>query len=111
MFFARLPEQAGNGGKPEEHDSTDLKGPRTLLRIRPEIFVFEPDLGLKLGQTQPKIPGTVPTNRHTTIPNDSGPISACFDGDPKLLNCEIAQARPVRLFCACRLCRRPAGLL
>ncbi len=44
------------------------------------------DLGLKLGQTEPNISGTVYTNRHTTIPNDSEPISACFDGDPKLLN-------------------------
>ena len=71
--------------------SAELKGPRQLVRIRPEIFDFEPDLGLKLGQTKPNIPGTVPTNRHTTLPNDSGPISACFDDDPKLLNCEIAQ--------------------
>ncbi len=29
--------------------------------------------------------------RHTTIPNDYGPISACFGDDPTLLNCEIAQ--------------------
>jgi hypothetical protein len=70
-------------------DSAELKELRTLLRIRPEILDFEPDLGLKLGQTKPKIPGTVPINRHTTMPNDSGPISPCFD--PKLLNCEIAQ--------------------
>ena len=77
--------------KQSEYDSAELKGPRKLLRIRPGIFDFEPDLGLKLGQTKPKISGTVPTNRHTTIPNDSGPISTCFDDDPKLLNCEIAQ--------------------
>ncbi len=51
-------------------------------------------MGLKRGQTRPKIHGTVSTNRHTTIPNDSGPISACFDDDPKLVNCEIAQPRP-----------------
>ncbi len=69
------------------------KGPRTLLRIGPEIFVFEPDLGLKLGQTKPKISGTVPTNWHTKIPNDAGPISAYFDDDPKLLNCEIDQPK------------------
>ena len=54
---------------------------------------FEPDLGLAPNQTKPNIPGTVPTNWHTTIPNDSGPVSACFDDDPKLLNCEIAQPR------------------
>ncbi len=50
-------------------------------------------MGLKLGQSKPEISGTVPTNRHTTIPNDSGPSSACFDEDPKLFNCEIAQLR------------------
>ena len=61
------------------------------MRIRPEIFDFEPDLGLKLGQTKPNISGTVPTKGHTSIPNDSGPSSACFDEDPKLFNCEIAQ--------------------
>ncbi len=71
----------------------ELKGPRKLLGIQPGIFDFEPDLGLKRGQTKPQIPGTVPTNRHTTIPDDSGPISACFDDDPKLFNCEIAQPR------------------
>ncbi len=64
--------------------------------IRPEVFDFEPELGLKLGQTEPKISGTVPTNRHTTIPNDSGPVSACFDDDSKLLNCEIAQPNHAR---------------
>ncbi len=71
--------------------SAELKGPGKLVWIRPEIFDFEPDLGQKLGQTKPKIPGTIPTNRHTTIPNDSVPMSACFEDDPKLLNCEIAQ--------------------
>ncbi len=58
---------------------------------RKSVFDFEPDLGLKLGKLKPKRFGTVPTNRHTTIPNESGPISACFDDDPKLLDCEIAQ--------------------
>ncbi len=71
--------------------SAELTKPRKLLRIRPEIFDLEPDLGIKLGQPKPKIPGTVPTNRHTTIPNDSGPMLACFDDHSKLLNCEIAQ--------------------
>jgi hypothetical protein len=71
--------------------STELTGPGTLLRIWPEIFDFEADLGLKLGQTRPKISATVPTNRHPRVPNDSGPISACFDDDPKPFNCEIAQ--------------------
>ncbi len=52
------------------------------MRIRPEIFDFESDLGLKPGQTNPQISRTVLTNRDTTIPNDSGPISACFDDDP-----------------------------
>ncbi len=46
-----------------------------LFRIRPEIFDVDPDLGLKLGQTKPEISGALPTNRHTAIPNDSGPSS------------------------------------
>ncbi len=57
------------------------------------IFDFASDLGPKLGQTQPNISGTVPTNRHTKIPNDSGPISACVDDDPTILNCEIAHPK------------------
>ncbi len=77
----------------KDHDSAELKGPRKLLRIRPGIFDFEPDLGLKLGQTEPEISGTAPTDRHTTIPNDSAPTSACFGDDPQLVNCEIAQPR------------------
>ncbi len=40
-----------------------------------------------------RIPGTVPTDRHTTTPHDSDPISACFDDHPKLLNCEKAKPR------------------
>ncbi len=51
-----------------------------------EICDVKPKLGLNRGQTKPKISGTVPTNRHTTIPNDSVPIPACFDDDPKFLN-------------------------
>ncbi len=64
--------------------SAELKEPGQLSRIRPEIFEFEPEFGLKLGQTKPKISGTVPTKHHTKIPNDSGPISTCFDDDPNL---------------------------
>ncbi len=66
--------------------STDLTGPRKVVRIRQGIFDFEPDLGLRLGQTEPQTSGTVSIIRHATIPNDSGPISACFDDDPTLLN-------------------------
>ncbi len=79
--YERVPELAG-------HCSAELEGPRKLLRIQPEIFDFEPDSDPKLGQTKPKISGTVASNRHNTIPKDYGPISACFDADPKLLNCE-----------------------
>ncbi len=60
---------------------------------RQEIFDFIPDLGLKLGKTEPEISGTVPTNWHTTIPKNSVPISACFDDDPRLLNSKIAEPR------------------
>ncbi len=60
------------------------------------MFEFCPDLGLKRSRDKPEIPGTVPTDRHTTIPNDSGPISACFHKDPKLFNSEIAQPSNLR---------------
>ncbi len=33
-----------------------------MFKIRPEIFDFEPALGLNQGKTKPKISGTVPTN-------------------------------------------------
>ncbi len=78
-------------GPQTKNHSAELKSPRNLARIRTELFDFEPELGLKLDRYKPKISGTVPTNRHTMIPNDSGPIAACFDDDPKLLSCEIAQ--------------------
>jgi hypothetical protein len=71
--------------------SAELKWPRIIFKIRPGIFDFEPGLGLKRSQTEPPIPGTVPTDRRTTSPNDSGTISRCFDYDPKLFNCETAQ--------------------
>jgi hypothetical protein len=65
------------------------------LSLKPTIqgvFDSEPGLGLKLGQSKPTMPGTVPTDRHTTIPINSGPIpAALFDDDPELLNSEIAQ--------------------
>ncbi len=35
--------------------AVELTWPRQLLRIRPGFFDFEPDLGLKLGQTKPNI--------------------------------------------------------
>ncbi len=69
-------------GSPVGRDSAELKGPRQLLRIRPGIFDFEPELGLKLRQIKHNIPCTVPTNRHATIPNESGQILACFNDDP-----------------------------
>ncbi len=72
----------------QAQNSAELKGPRTLLRIRLGTFDFEPDLGLKLGQTKPNISGTVPTHRHTRIPNDSGPISAGFGEDPNTVKTE-----------------------
>ncbi len=50
--------------------SAELKRPRKLSRIRPEILDFDPELALKRSQTKPKIPGTATTNRHTALPND-----------------------------------------
>ena len=52
----------------------------------------EPDPGPFNPKPSPKY--EAPTNRHTKIPNNSGPISACFDDYPKLLHCEIAQPSP-----------------
>ena len=73
------------------------------LSLKPTIqgvFDSEPGLGLKLGQSKPTMPGTVPTDRHTTIPIDSGPIpAALFDDDPELLNSEMAQ--PNRFMASC----------
>ncbi len=65
--------------------SAELEGPRKLLRIHPDLFDFGLPLGLKASKSNPKTPGTVLTDRHTTIPKDSGPNSVCFDGDPKKL--------------------------
>ncbi len=81
-------------------NSAELKEPGELVRIRPGIFDFEPDLGVKLGQAKPEISGAVPTNRHTTIPNDYGPTAVCFDDDPKLLHVgnTDASAHPVLLY-------------
>ncbi len=54
-------------------NSAELKGPRKLVRIRPESISSQM-LGQKLGQTKPEKSGSAPVNRHTAIPNDSGPI-------------------------------------
>ncbi len=67
---------------------------KKLLRMRPEIFDSGPERNLNRSQTKPQITGTVPTDRHITIPKASGPMSACFDEDPKLVKCETAQPRP-----------------
>ncbi len=60
--------------------SAELRGPRKRLRIRPEIFDFKPDSGLKRSQAKPKIPGTVLTDRH----NESKRFWTNFGDDPKL---------------------------
>jgi hypothetical protein len=65
--------------------SAEVKEPRKLLTNRTEIADLEPDLGLTISQTKPKISSTVPTDRHKRTPNDYGPISACFDDDPKFV--------------------------
>ncbi len=70
-----------------------LKSARQLPRIRPGIFDIDPEWGLTRGQTTPKISGTVPTNRHTTIPNDSGPISARFGHDPQIFKLRDRSAK------------------
>ncbi len=88
IWAADFPDKAPR----REDNSAKVKAPGHLSRIRPEIFDFEPEFRLEQSQTKPKIPDTVPTNRRATIPNDYEPISACFDDDPKLFNCEIAQS-------------------
>ncbi len=64
--------------------SAELKGPGKVLRIWPEIVDFEPEVRLKRSQTKPKYPVRCPQTGHTTISNDSAPISQCFDDDTKL---------------------------
>ena len=54
-------------------------------------------LDLKLGHTQPKISCTIPTSRHTTIPNDSGSISACFKDEPTGPNRKQEKPREVKI--------------
>ncbi len=52
-----------------------------------------PRLAPKRGEAKPKVPEAVPTNQQKTIPIDVGPVYVCFDHDPKLCNCEIAQPK------------------
>ncbi len=54
----------------------------------------------KPDEGKPKMPGAVPTTRHKPMPIDFGPVSGCFDRDPKLLHREIDQPGKVgvRLF-------------
>ncbi len=75
--------------------SAELQGPETLVRIRPGIVDLRPESAPKPDETNPKMPGAVPTNRHKPSPTDFGPVSGYFDHDPKLLNYEIPQPRAV----------------
>ncbi len=52
-----------------------------------------PNSAPKPDEAKPKMPGEVPTNRLKPSPIDFDPVSGCFNHDPKLLNCEIAQPR------------------
>ena len=64
----------------------------TLFRIRPGIVDLAPKSGPTPNNTTPKMPGAVPTDdRHKSIPIHFGPVSGCFDHDPKLCNYEITQ--------------------
>ncbi len=65
--------------------------PQKLLRFRPGIFDFDPDVALKLGHTKPKISGSVPTKRRSQRSRTILGRFRCFNDDPKLLNCEIPQ--------------------
>ncbi len=55
--------------------SAQLKGPRTLLRIRPKIGDSGPQPAPKPDEAKPKMPGALPTNRHKPIPIDFGPVA------------------------------------
>ncbi len=89
----RAQTSRNRGQEATKLNSAERARPRQMLGIWLEIFYFEPDLGLKLGQTKPNISGTVPTNRHTTIPNDSGQISACLDYDQQLFKLRVSRVK------------------
>jgi hypothetical protein len=82
-----------NAGKPStDPSSVDTDGQGTLIldELREAGHFKDPTGNRKLSggfgppdQTKPKIPGTVPTNRCATTPNDFGPVSTCCDDDPK----------------------------
>ncbi len=74
------------------HDSAEQRAPQTFKDPAGNLR-FRAGFGSKAGPNEAQTIRQVPTNWHTTIPNDSGTISACFDEVPKLLNCEIAQPR------------------
>ncbi len=66
-----------------DYISAELKWPRKLVRIRPGSFDFEPDSSQsRANQALNNRHGT--HRPHRSTPNDSGPISACFDDDPKV---------------------------
>ncbi len=76
--------------------SAELQGPRKLLEDPAGNLQFRTGFGPKSGPNKAlnirhgtHKPTHNDSNQHTTIPNDSGPISACFDDN---LGCEIAQS-------------------
>ncbi len=71
--------------------SDDLKVPRTIFKDPAGNIKYRAGFGHEAVPNQAQHIRHGTTNRHTTILNDSGSISACFDDDPKLLNCEVAQ--------------------
>ncbi len=80
-----------------------LPGWKSALRAGfwPDCYRKSTDIGLKgpgnltknpapkPDEAKPKITGALPANRRNPIPIDFGPVSGCFDHDPKLFNCEI----------------------
>jgi hypothetical protein len=73
--------------KPAITGSAELKGARKTFKDPAGNLRFRAGIGPERKQSQAQNTRQVPRNRHTTIPNDSGPASACFDDDPKLFNC------------------------
>ncbi len=90
-----------SGSVPKVH-SAELKWPRLLLRILPNIVDLGPNSAPKPAEAKPKMSGAVPTNWYTSIPIDIGRVSGRLDHDSKLLNCEIAQPSQVGMTCRAR---------
>ncbi len=74
------------------------KGPESFQKPGRESSCWDPSRSPKPDEAKPKMPGAVPANGRKPMPIDVGPVSGCFDHDPKLLDCEIASPS-IRVLC------------